>query len=394
MLSSCVVPASQLQTHALACLLIASKQFERYPLGGRNFSVFADICDVPQLHTAELNTLYRLGWDVNSFTPTAFVKQLLQLISHSPTAEAVSALSQALCELALSDFSLVGAQPSAVGTAAVAIACRELGLDIGPLVNGLAERHVSLVVNEAVCAALVAARQRAAAAAEKKQQPRPRPQAGPAASDPASAEEPAATAAVRQSDAQRPVQAEGGSAWADDCDDDDDGSGGCGCGGGGDGNCDDGNGNGDGDGGDGGEGDGDSGDGGEGDGDGDGTSGDDIAEDEEGGAGSGHKGGQWVVGRETDGVPPFPSSGALLGGSLLSPRGWAAGAGQQQLADAGGMEDGPAPASALPTSGLGGLEMDDGDSRATLDASQVADSVTSEDGAAMQAQLVFPQSPA
>jgi hypothetical protein len=53
------VPSSQLQTNALACILIASKQHEACPLGGKDFDGLKEICNVQQLRSAELNTLHR-----------------------------------------------------------------------------------------------------------------------------------------------------------------------------------------------------------------------------------------------------------------------------------------------------------------------------------------------
>jgi len=53
------VPSAQLQTNALACILIASKQHEACPLGGKDFESLQAICSVQQLRSAELNALHR-----------------------------------------------------------------------------------------------------------------------------------------------------------------------------------------------------------------------------------------------------------------------------------------------------------------------------------------------
>lgn len=81
LLSAVVVPAEELQTASLACLLIASKLLDRAPLSLRHVErYFSAIASRDDVCMAELNILYYLHWDANAFTALDFMRTALQLV--------------------------------------------------------------------------------------------------------------------------------------------------------------------------------------------------------------------------------------------------------------------------------------------------------------------------
>jgi hypothetical protein len=108
--------------------------------------IFSEICNASQLHVTEINSLHRLGWDMNVFTSFSFVQHLVQLISEVPS-KGVGELALEFCRHALFDYSLAHLPPSQISISALACSCQLLNLDHRPLLEELAAREIVMIVS-------------------------------------------------------------------------------------------------------------------------------------------------------------------------------------------------------------------------------------------------------
>lgn len=82
LLSKVAVPLEQLQTAALACLVLAAKKNDSpSPIRMPHISkYFHNVCTANDMRRAQLNILLYLGWDLNAFTPVDMMRALLHLV--------------------------------------------------------------------------------------------------------------------------------------------------------------------------------------------------------------------------------------------------------------------------------------------------------------------------
>jgi hypothetical protein len=168
LMSAALVPVAQLQTAALTCMYIASKVLERRCIRMSHIRrYFGEVCTGEDLRRVELNILYYLNWDVNSFTALDFMRTVLQLVPDSAVQDMIQQYAEGYHRLTLlgthqshlralrvyhghsfphADFQCISYSQSVLGMACVILACRGCGFDVQPLTDGLAANGVLFVV--------------------------------------------------------------------------------------------------------------------------------------------------------------------------------------------------------------------------------------------------------
>lgn len=102
LLSRACMPPAQLQTAALACVYLAAKLHEMYPITTVHIKqYFSEICVAEDIRRAEVNILCYLGWDIDSFTACGFIRAVMQLVPDAAIADALVVSAEAYFRLAV-----------------------------------------------------------------------------------------------------------------------------------------------------------------------------------------------------------------------------------------------------------------------------------------------------